>query len=401
MSSTVISVPLTHQTPATSQLTAAYFVAFIALGLTAGSLGPTLPALAEQSHVSLSAISYLFTARSFGFALGALGTGRLFDRGPGNPVMAAMLLVMAIMMALVPFAFQLSLLLVAMVLLGAAEAVLDVGANTLVTWVHGSRVAPYMNAMHSFFGVGALLAPVVVAQIVSFTYPTTHSYYVLAFLLLPVAAYTLALSSPVHSESKNEPESAVSNARVALLVALFLFFYVGAETGFGGWIFTYAVELKLSGAATAAYLTSLFWGALTIGRIVAIPLSAGLRPLSIVTASIAGCLASIVLMLLIPRSFAVVLVATAALGFSMGSVFPTTLSFVGRRMRMTGQVTGWFVLGASAGAMIVPLIIGQFFNSIGPRVLVFVTSITLLAAAVVLALIVRSSKSASVISVES
>ena len=52
-----------------AQLTAAYFVAFIALGLTAGSLGPTLPALAEQTHVGLSAISYLFTARSLGFAL--------------------------------------------------------------------------------------------------------------------------------------------------------------------------------------------------------------------------------------------------------------------------------------------------------------------------------------------
>ena len=394
MSSTSISVPLIHEPPATNQLTAAYFAAFIALGLTAGSLGPTLPALAEQTQVGLSAISYLFTARSIGFALGALRAGRLFDRRPGNPVMAAMLVAMAIMMTLVPLAFQLWLLLVAMVVLGAAEAVLDVGANALVAWVHGIRVAPYLNAMHSFFGIGALLSPVVVAQIVSFNYPTTHSYYVLALLLLPVAAYTLTLSSPIHPESNDQPESAVSNARVALLVALFLFLYVGAETSIGGWIFTYAVELKLSKATTAAYLTSLFWGALTVGRIVTIPLSARLRPLSIVTGSIAGCLASIFLMLLIPRSFAVVVLGTAALGFSMGSVFPTTLSFVGRRMRMTGQVTGWFVLAASAGAMIVPLIVGQFFQSIGPRVLIFVSTIILLAAAAVLALIVQSSKSA-------
>ena len=400
MSSTVISAPLTYQPPATNQLTAAYFAAFIALGLTAGSLGPTLPALAEQTHVGLSAISYLFTARSLGFALGAARAGRLFDRRPGNPVVASMLLAMAIMMSVVPFASHLYLLLIAMVVLGAAEAVLDVGANTLVSWVHGSRVAPYMNAMHSFFGIGALLAPVVVAQIVSFNYSTTHSYYVLALLLLPVAAYTLRLSSPVHAEPADEPELAVFNARVVALVALFLFFYVGAETSFGGWIFTYTLELKLSEASTAAYLTSLFWGALTIGRIITIPLSARLSPLSIVTGSIAGCLASIVLMLLIPRSFAVVVVGTGALGFSMGSVFPTTLSFAGRRMRMTGQVTGWFVLGASAGAMIVPLIIGQFFKSIGPRVLIFVTTLILLSAALVLALIVRSSKSASVISAE-
>ena len=375
-----------------AQLTAGYFAAFIALGLTVGSLGPTLPALAEQTNVGLSAISYLFTARSLGFALGAVRAGRPFDRRPGNPIMAAMLLAMAIMMSLVPLASQLSLLLVAMVILGAAEAALDVGANTLVTWVHGIRVAPFMNAMHSFFGVGALIAPVVVAQIASFNYPTTYSYYVLALLLLPAAAYTLRQPSPVRAGAKKQDESPVTNARLVFLVALFLFLYVGAETSFAGWIFTYTLELKLSGAATAAYLTSLFWGALTVGRIVTIPMAARLKPLSIITGSLAGCLTCVGLMLLIPRSFAVVLLATAGLGFSMGSIFPTTLSFAGLRMSMTGQVTGWLVLTASAGAMIVPLIIGQFFQSIGPRVLVFVTTIILLAAAVVFALLIRSSK---------
>ena len=392
MSPTIISAPFTHEPPATYQQTAAYFAAFIALGLTAGSLGPTLPALAEQTNVSLSAISYLFTARSIGFALGAVRAGRLFDSRPGNPLLAAMLLAMAIMMALVPLAPRLVPLLAIMLILGAAEAVLDVGANALVVWVHGMRVAPFMNAMHSFFGVGALISPVVVAQIASFNYPTTHSYYVLALLILPVAAYLVRLPSPVNAGSKQQDESPVTNARVVLLVALLLFFYVGAEASFGGWIFTYTLELKLSGATTAAYLTSLFWGALTIGRIVTIPMAARLKPLSIVTGSLAGCLSSVGLMLLIPHSFAVVVVATAGLGFSMGSIFPTTLSFAGRSMSMTGQVTGWFVLTASAGAMIVPTIIGQLFQSIGPRVLVFVTAIILLAAAGVLALLIRSSK---------
>ena len=373
-------------------LTAAYFAAFIALGLTVGSLGPTLPGLADQTHVGLSAISYLFTARSIGFALGAVRAGKLFDSKPGNPLMAAMLLAMAIMMALVPLAPQLLMLLVVMLILGAAEAVLDVGANTLVVWVHGVRVAPFMNAMHSFFGVGALIAPVVVAQTASFNYPTTHSYFVLALLLLPVAAYTVRLRSPVATAAEKQEDSSVTNARLVLLVSLFLFFYVGAEASFAGWIFTYTLELKLSGATTAAYLTSLFWGALTFGRIATIPLAAHLRPIAILTGSLAGCLISVGLMLLIPRSFAVVLLGTAGLGLSMASIFPTTLSFAGRRMSMTGKVTGWFVLTASAGAMIVPLIIGQFFQSIGPRVLVFVTTITLLAAVCVLALLSQSSK---------
>lgn len=63
MSSTVISVPMSGRA-STYRLTAAYFAAFVFLGLTTGSLGPTLPSLADQAQVGLSAISYVFTGRS-------------------------------------------------------------------------------------------------------------------------------------------------------------------------------------------------------------------------------------------------------------------------------------------------------------------------------------------------
>jgi FHS family Na+ dependent glucose MFS transporter 1 len=305
--------------------------------------------------------------------------------------MAAMLLAMAIMMALVPLAPHLWLLLVVMLMLGASEAGLDVGVNTLLVWVHGNRVAPFMNAMHSFFGIGALVAPIVVAQTALFNYPTTHSYFVLALLLLPVAAYTVRLPSPVPAAAPKHEESPIYT-RLVVLIALFLFLYVGAEVGFAGWIFTYTIELKLSEATTAAYLTSLFWGSLTLGRMLTIPVAVRFRPRSILMGSLAGCLLSLGLMLLKSGTFAAILIGTTGLGLSMAAIFPTTLSLAGRRMRMTGQVTGWLVLGSSLGAMLVPLIIGQFFQSIGPYVLMFVTTMILLAAVAVLTVVIRNSE---------
>jgi fucose permease len=95
-------------------------------------------------------------------------------------------------------------------------------------------------------------------------------------------------------------------------------------------------------------------------------------------------------MLISPRSFAAVLIGTIGLGLSMASIFPTTLSFAGQRMRMTGQLTGWIVLGSSAGAMILPLIIGQFFQSVGPSVLMIVIAIILLGAVGVLVSVLRN-----------
>jgi NADH:ubiquinone oxidoreductase subunit 6 (subunit J) len=52
---------------------------------------------------------------------------------------------------------------------------------------------------------------------------------------------------------------------------------------------------------------------------------------------------------------------------------------------------GWIVLGSSVGAMVVPLIIGQFFQSLGPEVLMRVIGIVLLGAVGVLFFVLRRS----------
>jgi fucose permease len=44
---------------------------------------------------------------------------------------------------------------------------------------------------------------------------------------------------------------------------------VGAETSYGGWIFTYAVRVYNFEEADAAYLSSVFWASITVGRLIA------------------------------------------------------------------------------------------------------------------------------------
>src|SRR5690606_13614350 len=88
------------------------------------------------------------------------------------------------------------LLIAVLFLLGLIETALDVGGNTLLVWVHGAKVAPYMNGLHFFFGIGAFLAPLIVARTVLLTNDINLAYWVLALLLIPVAAALLRLPSP-------------------------------------------------------------------------------------------------------------------------------------------------------------------------------------------------------------
>ncbi|HOU14798.1 MAG TPA: MFS transporter [Anaerolineae bacterium] len=381
---TINSSPIsTHR--ARILVTIGYCAAFVALGLTTASLGPTLTDLATNTGAILSQISYVFTTRSFGYLLGSFLGGRLYDRRPGNPLMGTVLLLMALSMALVPVIPILWILTAVLLLLGMFEGTLDVGGNTLLVWLHGEKVGPYMNALHFFFGVGAFLSPVIVAQILNITGGITWAYWILALLMLPVAVGLLRLPSPpAPVETRVRPEgdaaaaSSHSNALLVTLIAAFFFLYVGSEGSFGGWIATYAKATGLGDATAAAYLTSAFWGALTLGRLFSIPLAARLRPRVLLFGDLIGCLLSVLVILAWPGAPMALWIGTFGAGFSMASLFPTMISFAGRHMATTGKTTAWFFVGASSGGMVIPWLIGQLFESVSPQATVFIILVSLL-----------------------
>ncbi|MBN2393143.1 MAG: MFS transporter [Anaerolineae bacterium] len=377
-------------------VTIGYCAAFVALGLATASLGPTLTDLATNTRATLSQISYGFTAHALGYLLGSFLGGRLYDRRSGNPVMGTMLLLMALSMALVPLIPVLWVLIAVLLSLGMFEGALDVGGNTLLVWLHGEKVGPYMNALHFFFGVGAFLSPVVIARALAAGAGVTWAYWILALLIVPVAVAVLRLPSPSSSADADSTPGASpvagtrrTSALLVVLIALFFFLYVGSETSFGGWIATYAKAAGLGDAATAAYLTSVFWGALTLGRLLSIPLAARLRPRTLLFGDLIGCLLSVLIVIAWPDAPAVLWIGTFGAGFSMASLFPTMISFAGRHMTTTGKTTAWFFVGASSGGMLIPWLIGQWFESTGPRVTVFMILASLLLNLAMFGLIIR------------
>jgi MFS transporter, FHS family, Na+ dependent glucose transporter 1 len=373
--------------------TAAYYAAFIGLGLGIAALGPTLPGLAQHTRTHLSGISFPFTAHNLGYLVGSLAAGQVYDRVRGHPVMAGVLVILAAMMFLIPLMPLLWLLMAAVFVLGVGGGLVDVGANTLLVWVHRDAVAPYMNGLHFFFGVGALLAPVIIAQLVLMSGDITWAYWVLALFLLPAAVWLLRLPSPVSLvESRGDTPVRTNHLLVGLVVLLFVL-YVGAEYSMGGYIYTYAVATNLATTTTAAYLTSMFWGSFTLGRLLGIPISMRVRPRYILFADFAVCMVGIGAILLWPTSATVLWAGVVVTGLGMASVFPVIISFAGRRMTITGRITGWFFVGVALGGMTLPWLIGQLFEPIGPSVAMVAMLSFLGAALCVLVVILQMDRS--------
>ncbi len=378
------------------QTTAAYYAAFAAMGISMASLGPTLPGLAEHTRSSLSAISILFTARALGSLAGSVFGGQVYDRLRGHPIMAVMIVSIAALTALTPIAPVLWLLTAVLFITGAVQGVLNIGGNALLVWLHGREVGPFMNGLHFCFGVGTFLTPIIIAQFVARQGGLLWTYLLLAALILPTAVLVFLPSPPSPVKAQNQ-SSARFDPLLVVLISLVFGCYSGASTAYGGWILSYVTRMNLASEVTGDYLTSLFWGALTLGRLAAIPLAMRFKPQHLLRADCAGALLSLLAMLLWPRSLAAVIFTSAALGFALASIYPTSMSYSGEIMMLSGKITGLFAIGNSAGSMLIPWIIGQLFERAGPQSMTTVLVVDMLIALFVLLALANRTKREEVV----
>ena len=108
---------------------------------------------------------------------------------------------------------------------------------------------------------------------------------------------------------------------------------------YGGWISTYGFELGFGDAAETAYLASVFWGMLTFGRLIGIPLASRFRAGTLIAVDHAGALLCLIAILCVPGSKSVLWIASGLFGFFLASIFPMLLVFSGERIPVSGRST--------------------------------------------------------------
>jgi FHS family Na+ dependent glucose MFS transporter 1 len=373
---TSLSALLALSKSAAARRTSGYYLLFLCLGLTTAVIGPTLPALAEQTHTPLGHMGWLFLAGAVGYTSGTMLGGRVFDHVRGHPVLGMTQLASAVLLALVPILPWFWLMLGVLACKGCADGLVNTGANTLLVWTHGEKVGPYMNGLHFCFGLGAFLAPMLVAQVVGRAGGYRWVYWTLAACatLVSLGLFTLS-GQPRPAPHRNIGARAQAGARIdypmGIPAALFLFFYVGAEVAFGGWIYTYAVARQLASAAGAAYLTSGFWLSLTLGRLLSIPMATRFTPPQIILVALCTCLSTLTLVIIIRDSSVALWIATLGLGFGMAPLWPMGFTLAGQSRTLTASVSGFILLGDSCGGMVLPWLVGQVIAVTGPRALVY------------------------------
>lgn len=369
--------------------TLVYYLIFIGLGLVSASLGPTLEALAQQTGSNLGQISGLFMARSSGFLLDSFLGGRLYDSKPGHRIMMLLLLLLGGMLIITPMSTTLWFLLPIMLLIGIGLGGIDIGGNALLVWLHKDRVDPYMNGLHFIWGLGAFLSPLLIAQAIGLGGSVQWAFWLLAVFILPLTLLVLPLPSPQPIQEEVDRSSRASDPILIALITLFFFVYIGGEVGVSGWIYTYATRMDLADETNAALINSIFFGALTLTRLVIAVIAVRVKAERILLVNLLTCLISAALLYLIPTSSIILWFGVIGLGIGMSSIFPSMLALAQNHLALTGRTTSWFFVGGSLGGMSLPFLIGQLFEPVGPQIVVIVIFSCFAAALIVFEIIRR------------
>ncbi|MFC5187445.1 MFS transporter [Actinomadura harenae] len=358
-------------------------MSFVVIGVLQALYGPAAPAVRERFGLSSGAVGLALSVHFVGALLGVLCTPRL--RRIGNRrFLAAAVTTIAAGCAGFALAPAWPVALAAAFVAGVGFGWIDVGVNELFIEYYGTdgrNSTGMLNLLHGTFGVGAVLAPLLVGALPNRMYPWAFA--LCALLSLTVLGTVRGVGGGPRRTAASRDVPWAAAGRMTALFTVFFALHVGVESGVGGWETTHLVGLGWT-PGPAAMATSTFWLALTGVRFAIGPIARYVTAQRILMASLAVMVLGLLLAQVGPAAPAGYVLA----GLGVGPLFPTGLVWLTQKMPGVGGVTSYVIAGSMLGGVL-PSAIGGAAGRWGPGVIPTVLA-ALAATALALALAIRA-----------
>lgn len=362
------------------------FFAFILIGLNDSALGILLPSISAHYQLDKATVSLLFPTSSAGYLTAALASGPLLARLGRRAMLGLGAAVFALAALLIATQPPFALLLLAFFGVGFGVAIIDAGLNAYIASL--PRSVGLLNYLHAFYGVGALLGPVVVSAILAAAWRWSATYLVWAMLAVVVAVGFALLFEPraaaPHDAATGATGTSVLRAAlrlpVAWICALFLFIYVGTEVSLGSWSYSLLTENRHISALYAAWMVSGYWLGLTLGRVTLARVADRIGSRRLIEFCLGGAFLGALLVWVAPVG-AVAALGLWFTGFSLGPLFPTTIAVLSELapQRLQQSAIGLAASLGSMGGAAFPFIAGNLAQGVGLWTLLpFALALTLL-----------------------
>jgi len=344
------------------------------------STGPLLPRIQDNYNVNFTVVSILFICNFIGFVSAAVLNVRLTDWWGFGATISLGAAAQVVAYAMDTPAPPYPVFCIAFIINGFGIGLQDAQANTFVACL--SDADTKMGFLHAFYGLGALVAPLIATQFAQLPRWSFHYLVSLVISLTNLALLVWVFRFKTQEDLLGVTEHHLEDAQIpgnkykrmfALkilhLLAFFALVYVGLEVTIGGWIVTYVIDVR-GGNASSGYVSSGFFGGLTLGRVLLLWVNKKIGPKYVV---IMYCLLCIALEIVIwfVRSIIGDAVSVSLVGLLLGPIYPIIMNVGSRilpRSLLAGSI-GWIASFGQVGSALFPFITGALSQHFGVQVL--------------------------------
>lgn len=330
----------------------------------------------EDLEVPLETGGLLLMTVSIGTIISSLASGKVIKRfGTGRVTFVSVLLTA---IALLGFSYAPSILWLVLcaIPLGLGAGAVDTSLNNYVAL---NYKAHHMSWLHSFWGVGATLGPIIMAQFIAEQQAWRSGYLSISgiqFALVIILLISLPLWGQVSKKghvtinqaSKDIPDQSDGHHLRAIkplqikgvkLAMLSFLFYCAVEVSVGLWGSSFLVNVKGLSASVAAQWVSFYWGGLTIGRFITGFITFKISNRMLIRS---GQIVAFVgaLLLVLPFPSIISLVGFIIIGLGLAPIFPCMLHETPVRFGKAHSQTiiGYQMATAYTGTTLMPPFLG-------------------------------------------
>jgi len=357
----------------------------LSVGITFGSHGPLLVPISNTFQLRLGQIALPVVSHSIGFLAANILMAFFWKIRRARLLLTISALLSFLMLVSISLFRSVGLLLTFLFFLGVAQGTMHTSVDSLFSEISGKERAKFLNWLHIFIGVGAVLGPLSVGMLLSYSEKWHLVYLMMAMVTLPLPLFFFR-RSPYESITYNgEPQISTGSSLARpttsplfWLAIIGIFTYVGLELSFASWVPVFLVKVKNISHAWASYSISIFWFALMTGRFLF-----G-RFLYRTNLSLFLGIGALITALFTTLTFSTdsVLIGLfmAFSGLSLSWFYPSILALGGNTFpRNIGFITGSLAAGGTIGAIVFPWVIGPISEVFGLAKGVFLVPLLCLA----------------------
>lgn len=344
------------------------YLAFISLGLPDAIFGVAWPVIRDDYGLSLDNAGYISVTITIGTIMSSLLSGYLIDKlGTGKITLISVGLT-----AIALFGFGIApsfyWLIILSFPLGFGAGSIDTALNNYVA-IHFK--AHHMNWLHSFWGIGATLGPVIMSASLSLNASWQSGYKTLSYIQL-VFFLLIFLSLPLwkrHEKIKDGNNiipnkiktsfNSILKIKGVKLSLLAFVIYTAIEFSIGLWGASYLVNIRTISISLAASLIASYYFGITIGRIIAGFISFKLDNTQLIFIGIIIFIsATFFLVFNIPRFYLIIIFFIQGIG--LAPIFPAMIHETPKRFGKdkSQYIIGYQMASAYIGASMLPASFG-------------------------------------------